>query len=70
MTELSDDRLEKLIEDMARPVWILRSANGLLRSSTQLVPGRREGAATRRTNALAEIRRLVAAVTEEGTIEP
>lgn len=50
------DELEKLLSEMARPIWVWRAA----RAQTGMqAPGRARGAETRRVNALIEIQDML-----------
>lgn len=53
------ERIHKLVDDLARPIFVLKAARGLLRanaqSGTQESTGQSRGAHTRQRNAAAQI---------------
>ena len=55
---MNPDALERLLNEMARPIRVWRFAVGLLRN-VYLKPGAYTGAETRRINALTEIDQMM-----------
>lgn len=62
-TKLTDKKIEQLVSDMARPVLVLRMANGALAHDKYGRHGK-TGALTRRHNAIKEIRQLIEEATQ------
>lgn len=57
------ERIVQLMDDLARPFFVLRAAQGLLAAAAipNSVPdiGRRRGAAARRDQAIADVKRII-----------
>lgn len=50
------EELEKLLNDLARPIWVWRAGRAMTSSKH---PGQARGAETRRVHALAEIQKML-----------